>query len=283
MNVSRYLFIALAFSSIAAFPHKAFSGQHIPFRYTYQDGSRTQYIYCSGRARSSNIVEASPGPDAANVEFYSAEVTIYPPYGSWTCCNSFFPETAAGGIVEGCSPSLEDLIDSVDFNLPKGATQVNLVLTEDSLTVTPYVPGGAASPDPDEGAKTATTYASLGDDNTKPRRDRDTFTFNFGPNPGDGLVTVTLEPDPSAGHIGEQATLSISKADSPGDIRPLPPIAGALPMETTVTLPETGEYKIVVEQNGVPDDVRFRGSYFLSVRSEAFAVQEIRPTEDVEP
>lgn len=278
MNVSRYLFIALAFSFISAFPYKAFSGQHIPFKYTYQDGSRTQYIYCSGRDRSSNIVEASPGPDAANVEFYSAEVTIYPPYGSWTCCNSFSPERAIGGIVFGCSPSLEDLIDSVDFNLPKGATQVNLVLTEDGLTVTPYVPGAAASPEADEGANTATTYASLGDDNTKPRRDTDTFTFNFGPNPGDRLVTVTLEPDQTTGHLGEQATLILRNGNSA-----VKTLTGALPIEFTETIPSDGEYQLVVRQNDVPEDVRFRGSYYLSVKSDQGDIEVINPTEDVEP
>lgn len=127
-----------------------------------------------------------------------------------------------------------------------------------------------------------TTQATLGDDNARPRRDRDTFTFNFGPNPGDGLVTVTLEEDPEAGHTGEEATLSISKINSPGDLRPLPPIGGALPIEMTVTLPTDGEYRIVVEQNGIPDDVRFRGRYYLSVTSDSGDIEEIRPTEDVE-
>ena len=274
MKASRYLFIALALGIITAFPYKAFSDKHIPFNYTYQDGSRPQYIYCSGRDRASKIVEASPGPDAVNIEFYSAEVNIFSPYGSWTCCNSFFPETGVGGLVEGCSPKVEDLIDEVKFNLPKGATQINLVLSDDGLTVTPYVPGGAASPGPDEGANTITAYAAIGDDNTKPRRDRDTWSIQG--TEGENVV-ITLEVDPSAGHDGEEATLILQNGNST-----IESITDALPLEISATLPSDGEYRLIVSQNDIPEGIRYRGRYYLSVTSSLGNVQDIKPSEDVE-
>jgi hypothetical protein len=262
MNLSRYLFTALAVSSIIAFPYKAFSDKHIPFSVTYLEtqGAPSLWINCHGKVRNTNDLIA---PGAENEVFYSAEVDIFSPYGSWECATyEFCRMDDFGGV------SCSDKKAEVKFKLEKEDNEVVLTMTEDSLSVN-------LSNESD----TITAAATLGDDNTKPRRDRDTWTIQG--TEGD-TVTVTLEPDPSAGYSGEQATLSISKINSPADLRPLPPIDGALPIEMTVTLPSDGEYKLVVSQNDIPEDVRFRGNYYLSVKSDSGDIQEIKPSDDVE-
>ena len=260
MNLSGYLITALAVCSVIAFPHKAFSHKHIPFNVTYPEtqGAPGLWINCHGNSRNTNDL-ISPGAD--NETFYSAEVDIFSPYGSWECATYEFCRMDDFGGVE-CS----DKKAEVKFKLKKEDNEVVLTMTEDSLSV-----------NLSDESDTITAAATLGDDPTKPRRDRDTFTFNFGPNPGDRLVTVTLEPDPSSGHSGEQATLILSDGNSAIESG-----TNVLPVERSATLPSGGEYRLVVEQNGIPDDLRYRGRYYLSVISDSGDVQEIKPTEDVE-
>jgi hypothetical protein len=43
-----------------------------------------------------------------------------------------------------------------------------------------------------------------------------------------------------------------------------------------------GEYKLVVQQHGIPEDSRFRGNYFLTIESDTGLIEEIRPNFDVE-
>ncbi|MFI5322522.1 MAG: hypothetical protein ACHQ6U_03085, partial [Thermodesulfobacteriota bacterium] len=91
----------------------------------------------------------------------------------------------------------------------------------------------------------------------------------------------TREEDPGAGHIGEIGTLFLRDASTNGcttrEIK-----TDALPIEITATLPTTGEYELVVAQHGIPKDVRFKGDYFLSVKSASGDVQDIKPTDNVE-
>ena len=127
---------------------------------------------------------------------------------------------------------------------------------------------------PSEESDTSTTQANLGDDNTKPRRDRDTWSIQG--TEGENVV-VTLEENPSAGHDGEQATLILQSGGST-----IESATDALPIEISTTLPSTGEYRLVVSQNDIPDGVRYRGRYYLSVKSSLGIVQDIKPSEDVE-
>ncbi|MGD9652153.1 MAG: hypothetical protein AB7V12_07285, partial [Candidatus Dadabacteria bacterium] len=121
---------------------------------------------------------------------------------------------------------------------------------------------------------TSTTQANLGDDNTRPRRDRDTWSFQG--TEGENVV-ITLEKVPESGHAGKDATLILQNGGST-----IETITDELPFEIAATLPSTGEYKLLVSQNDIPEDVRFRGRYYLSVKSSLGTVQDIKPSEDVE-
>lgn len=162
--------------------------------------------------------------------------------------------------------SCSDKKAEVKFHLKKDDDEVSLTMTEDTLSASL----------PDDG-DTITAAATLGDHNSRPKRDRDTFTFNFGPNPGDGIVTVTLEVDPEAGHSGEEATLILRDGDSTIEAK-----TDVLPIEITTNLRPDGEYQLVVQQHNIPEDVRFRGRYYLSVTSDSGDAEKIRPSEDVE-
>lgn len=256
MNICRYIFI-LAVLVIFTFPLSAFAHKHIPFYVTYHDGDIGLQLQCGGPwLRDTGLKEISPGTD--HKRFYSAEVNFLSPYGKWSC-NICQPDEIGPTSCSG------PIIAKTDFHLKKDDDEVNITLTHDSIKA-----------DLEE-SDTTTATAALGDDNKRPRRDRDTFTFHFGPNPGDGAVRVTLEENPETGHIGEEATLILRSGNSNIETQ-----SGILPLEITTVLPTDGEYELVVQQHGIPEDLRFRGNYFLSVESESGAVGEIRPDFDVE-
>jgi hypothetical protein len=259
MNASKYISIVITLSFIVAFPYKASAHKHIPFYATNNNSSQVQ-ICCQGpwNRNSPDPIYLSSG--AVDFPFYTVLVDIFSPYRRWCCSVGF--DNCDRKTTNDCTGA-----NAILFNLTKGTDKVFLTVSDElSLTETP-----------EGGPNTLTTHAILGDDNTKPKRDRDTFTFNFGPNPGDRLVTVTLEEDPEAGHRGEQATLILRNGNSTIESK-----TDALPIEITATLPSDGEYRLVVEQNGIPEDVRYRGDYFLSVKSDSGDIQEIKPSEDVE-
>ena len=157
------------------------------------------------------------------------------------------------------------IIAKTDFHLKKDDDEVNIRLTKDSIKA-----------DLEEG-DAISAYVTLGDDNKRPRRDHDTFTFHFGPNPADGLVTVTLEEDLESGHDGKEATLILRSGNSNIDHQ-----SGILPLEITAELPADGEYELVVQQQGIPEDLRLRRNYFLTVKSESGLIEEIKLSIDVE-
>ncbi len=117
----------------------------------------------------------------------------------------------------------------------------------------------------------------LGDDNKRPNRDRDSFTLNFGANPDDVAATITLEADNESGYIGEEATLIFRDGNSTIDS-----ITSTLPIQISTMLASDGDYKLIVEQPGIPKDLRFKGNYFLTIEPELDVIEEIRPTNDVE-
>jgi len=206
---------------------------------------------------------------ADDFNFYTVDVDIFSPYGKWTC--------GQWGFMPSVCNSVDILVQPiVTFTLEKGDTAVYLTVTDDSITVSMTSDSETSTTQARlaEESDTSTTQAALGDDNTKPRRDRDTWSIRG--TEGE-TVTVTLEEDPSAGHSGEQATLILRNGGST-----IKTISDVLPIEITTTLPSDGEYQLIVEQNGIPEDVRFRGRYFLSVISSLAEVQDIEPNEDVE-
>lgn len=275
MNLFRYLFITLALSFIPALPYKAYSLEHIPFYATNNSGEDTS-ICCHGPWRAACELNSSESclikEGAVDYNFYTVDVDIFSPYGTWKCCLSNDVSDCSGPVQ---SPTPVDCIGG-NFTLAKGDTAVYITFTENSLTVTPDNPSDASAAQAGLAGEsdTSTTQAALGDDNTKPKRDRDTWSIQG--TEGENVV-ITLEKIPEAGYSGEQATLILQNGSTAIESR-----TDALPIEITTTLPSTGEYKLVVQQNDIPEDVRFRGKYYLSVKSSLGNVQDIKPSEDVE-
>ncbi len=278
MNLYSYMFIVLALSFVSTFPYSAYS-KEIPFRYTYTNdvngksvqGLGKQLLVCSGPLRRSKVKEISAGLDKKDIKFYSAEVTIFSPYGKWACCTYDTDGRVVADL--GCPSETGEFLQTyAEFHLHKDDKKVDVVL---------FLGGLSIEKDSDElveaDDREVSAFATLGDDNKRPKRDRDTFTFNFGPNPGDKVVTVTLEEDPEAGHIGEEAVLILRNGNSDIELN-----AGMLPLEITAVLSADGEYKLVVEQHGIPEDLKFRGNYFLTVESDSGLIEEIKPSFDVE-
>jgi hypothetical protein len=77
--------------------------------------------------------------------------------------------------------------------------------------------------------------------------------------------------------MGEEAVLILRNGNSDIELN-----AGMLPLEITAVLSADGEYKLVVEQHGIPEDLKFRGNYFLTVESDSGLIEEIKPSFDVE-
>jgi len=267
MKISGYIFLALTLCFISLFPHRASSLEHIPFYATNNSGIEFP-ILCSGPWTRCGRGTLSAGADEDN--FYSVDVDIFSPYGEWTC----------GQLVGGNCGEVGD-VEPITFTLEKGDTAVYLTINgdgfkDDTITVTLNSASGASTAQTRlaEESDTSTTQANLGDDNTKPRRDRDTWSIEG--TEGEN-ITLTLEADEASGHSGNLATLILRNRGST-----IESVTDALPIEITTTLPETGEYQLVVDQNGIPEDVRFRGRYFLSLKSDLVNVQDIKPSEDVE-
>lgn len=275
MNPFRYLFITLALSFIIAFPFKANSMEHIPFYATNNSGGDTS-ICCHGPERHACDMNASESclikEGAVDYNFYTADVTIFSPYGAWLCCLSNDVSDCSGPVQ---SPTPVNCIGQ-SFTVAKGDTAVYITFTENSLTVTPDNPSDASTTQARAVGEsdTSTSQAALGNDSSKPRRDRDTWSFQG--TEGENVV-ITLEKVPEAGYSGEQATLILQNGGSTIETS-----TAELPFEIAATLPSTGEYRLIVSQNDIPEDVRFRGKYYLSVKSSLGTVQTIKPSEDVE-
>lgn len=275
MNPFRYLFVALALSFIAAFPYKAYSLEHIPFYATNNSGEETS-VCCHGPWRAACELNASEScsisAGAVDYNFYTVDVDIFSPYGTWKCCLSNDVSDCSDPVQ---SPTPVECIGG-NFTLAKGDTAVYLTFTADSLTVSLDNPSDTSTTQARAVgvSDTSTAQANLGDDNTKPRRDRDTWSFQG--TEGENVV-ITLEKVPESGHAGKDATLILQNGGSTIETS-----TAELPFEIAATLPSTGEYKLVVSQNDIPEDVRFRGRYYLSVKSSLGTVQDIKPSEDVE-
>lgn len=275
MNLFRYVFITLALSFIPALPYKAYSMEHIPFYATNNSGGDTS-ICCHGPWRAACELNSSESclikEGAVDYNFYTVDVDIFSPYGTWKCCLSNDVSDCSGPVQ---SPTPVECIGG-NFTLAKGDTAVYLTFTESSLTVSPDNPSDASAAQTRAvgDSDTSTSQAALGNDNTRPRRDRDTWSFQG--TEGENVV-ITLEKVPEAGYSGEQATLILQSGGST-----IETITAELPFEIAATLPSTGEYKLVVQQNDIPEDLRFRGKYYLSVKSSLGTVQDIKPSEDVE-
>jgi len=261
MKISKYLFILLALSFIVGSQYKSYALEHIPF-FATNESSEDVTICCVGpwfRQICGDAAQCTIPANAVADNFYSADIDIFSPYGSWFCC--LVTETpfsdCSGGPRSGCN-------GSGSFSISKGDTSVNFTISTDSMRV-----------DLDDDSDTSTVQAVIGDDNTRRnRKDRDTWSFQ---GTEGKTVTIMLQVDYDAGHNAGQATLMLMNKDST-----MESITDTLPIEITKTLPADGEYKLVVQQNKIPAEVRFKGKYFLSVQFSFGTVQEIKASEDVE-
>jgi hypothetical protein len=276
MKISGYLYIALALSFISVFPYKASSLEHIAFYATNNSGTELN-VDCSGSwgRQSCGFLKSGCPISAGAVEqyFYSVDVNIFSPYGSWVC-------QLISNTIEPClsgDPAICTCDTCTAFTLEKGDESVYVTFTENSITVSPNSDSDTSTTQARlaEESDTSTTQATLGDDNTKPKRDRDTWSIARAAK--GQLIVITLEKDHAAGHSGEQATLILRNGGSTIETK-----TDALPVEITATLPSDGEYELVVQQHDIPEEVRFRGRYYLSVKSSLGNVQDIKPSEDVE-
>jgi hypothetical protein len=97
-------------------------------------------------------------------------------------------------------------------------------------------------------------------------------------------ITLRLEGDPSAGYIGTYARLRLLSDRRIGHFDEVE--TGKLPLEITVTVPETGMYELIVgkiAQSDVPDNLlSFKGGYILSLDSSSDDVGPLIPGENVE-
>lgn len=267
MNTYRNLVIALGLIIALIIPTSAFADKQIPFCACYSDevgncnsnepisesGQPDLIIGCEGPwLRESSGVFIKPGQTIC--PFYTVDVTAFSPYGHWTCT------TFLTGVEK-------DPVARVSFTLNKDVQSLELIITSDTIVLDPTINNSAIF----------AATANLGDDNRHPRNDRDTFSFMG--TAGDNVV-VTLEENPESGHVGEQATLILRNKTNGNSLREIK--TGALPIDINATLPTSGEYELIVEYRNIPDDLKYRGNYFLSLESASGEVLEIKPSFNVE-
>lgn len=247
------------------FPLSAFSIQEIEFYVTNQSSSE-RCFQCSGPFSRHSRRVSVPGRGGSSY-FYTADVSSLSPYGRWFCQVFFIDNCFDDGPV-----SEEDTITQGIF-IPPGEASVSLIINgtgPGDTTISVSFQGLGAV----DGTPVSVT-SFLGDDPRPGKGDNDTFSFEA--EAGDE-VTITLEPDPSAGHTGDAAGLRLRRrlGDS-GQV-----IKQELPIEMTVTIPETGTYEIVM-QSDVPDNMlSYRGGYILKLDSASGSISHLHPSPNVE-
>lgn len=286
MSVSRYLVSTLSLVLVLGITSKAHALDHVRF---YVNNNITAYgndVSCFGPWGRFGNGHVAAGVEAEN--FYTADVTIFSPYGDWCCCTGLDCTAPTGtGIVE-CGA-----FDSpvVRFTLNEDSTYVWLNINpagsgfdpltvnqnnSDSTLTSASHPQSLGESRPmgvlPDGIEIAVVVGILGDDHTKRKNDRDTWRFHG--TEGD-TVTIILRPDFSAGSSGSQATLSLIRSGET-----LETVTADLPIEITTTLPESGLYKLVVDQDDIAS--QYIGSYVLRVESGTAELDLIEPTKNVE-
>lgn len=224
------------------------AADEIPFYITnetggsiYPDGTA---IVCGGPWLRRSAQCGTPiRNDDQPLQFYSAEINLFSPYGPWNC------EVRSVG---ECDPIIEELSFCLDAE-PDHVAPVELTLNEDeTLTVKDFSAPPCAS---------AAAAGFLGDD-VSPTLDRDGFRFK---GKAGEKITVTLAPSRSGGGSGETARLVLRDAGG----RRLATDKGALPIKLTATLPAAGSY-VVAAIKAEPGSAKpYRGHYLLTVRSNA--------------
>jgi len=258
-----YVFIA----GLTLLPYEAFSGGDIEFNAVNNSGN-DWCLQCQGpfsRQTPRVIVNRRGGV----THFYSAEISEFSPYGSWNC--SLYQVDVC--FLVGSEPEI-----TTGIAIPAGTSLVELIIMEQQgITV-------IAQKFPELGAESnfdISVSSKLGNNPLPDTQDRDTFRIRA--EAGDE-VTIRLDGDPTAGYIGSCARLRLTSGRSIGDFQRVE--KGELPLEITVTIPETGTYEVSaaqVLQSDVPDNLlSFRGGYILSADSAEDKIKALIPGENVE-
>ncbi|MDQ3831518.1 MAG: hypothetical protein M3361_19910 [Candidatus Tectomicrobia bacterium] len=236
-------------------------GQQIPFLATNQAGAPV-CLQCMGPwVRASDLVGIDAGARAQ--QFYTAEVTIFSPFGAWHCY--FVPV---------------DDIGTCDFSSPE--VQVNFCLDsipspEVDLTITP---GPGLTVNFGSTCESTAAAAFLGDTSGAgpagtSHPDQDVFHLDAGTGEA---ITTRLEGHPAKGHRGTQAGLLLQDVNG----TTLGSTSGAVPLTLEVTLPQAGTYTIAVVETPEAAEA-FRGHYRLSVQAASKALLTLEPQRSVEP
>jgi hypothetical protein len=210
------------------------------------------------------------------INFYSAEINIFSPFGQWTCgvvgpkggCQGECP-----GNILATTPSPGETRDVppqvLHFCLADAPGSNWVYIQMDGTTASTKLGGPCAS-----GASTARGF--LGD-SPEGKRDQDAFQFT-----GDAgeTVAVTLEPDPKGGHQGSVVRLAIV---GPGGGPALGKATGAVPLQVRALLPRAGSYQVVVQERSPGSGDAFRGGYILRLNRPSGAAPEFTPRRSVEP
>lgn len=267
MDKLKLYFLYAIISGLTMLPYEAFSSGDIEFNAVNNTGD-DWCLQCEGpfsRQTPRVIVNRMGGV----THFYSAEISEFSPYGSWNC--SLYQVDVC--FLVGSEPDVTSGIA-----VPSGTSLVELIIMEQQgVTVI-----AQKFPELGTGSVSDISVASkLGNDPAPGAVDRDTFRFKA--EEGD-QITIRLEGDPSAGYIGNYARLRLASGLGIGDFQRVE--KGELPLEITVTIPETGTYEVTVVkpvQSDVPDNLlSFKGGYILSVDSAGDNVESLRPGENVE-
>jgi hypothetical protein len=253
---ARCRLLSLMPGALALLPPPAMADE-IPFFVNNQAFQDVCLIYTGPWFRQSSDNGQEILANAGRIQFYSAEINLFSPFGLWNC---WFD---TGGRCGSKGP-INNPFHFCVFADPDGVAPVELTLT---------VAGGQANY-PQPPCNFGAAAAFLGDA-ASPGRDRDVFRF-------DGVagdaITVRLERDGARGSSGKIAKLSLDAVGG-GTLRAK---EGAVPLEFKVSLPSTGNFAL--EATEVQDAAAsFRGYYRLSVTSARGAQPLLKPAEATEP
>lgn len=267
MNKLKLYFLYAFIAGLTLLPYEALSGGDIEFNAVNNSGD-DWCLQCEGPfSRQTPRVIVNRGGGVTH--FYSAEISEFSPYGSWNC--SLYQVDVC--FLVGSEPEITSGIA-----IPAGTSLVELIIMEQQgITV-------IAQKFPELGAESnydISVSSMLGNNPLPDTQDRDTFRIRA--EAGDE-VTIRLDGDPTAGYIGSFARLRLTSGRRIGDFQRVE--KGELPLEITVTIPETGTYEVSaaqVLQSDVPDNLlSFRGGYILSADSAEDKIKALIPGENVE-
>jgi hypothetical protein len=274
----RLLGIVVWLVSAASLAPRMVAGAEIPFFIHLANATDCVCVHCNGPW----LRTTEDGPYAAHtpdpINFYSAEINIFSPFGEWDC-DVFAAHNGCQGtcstvpiaaprppaIVPQDQPDQELHICVIDF---MGIGSVNITVT--GTTATADLP---PPPCPSE----VTTRAFLGD---SPEGSRDRDAFQFAGDAGE-TVNLTLGPDNRSGHHGALARMAVV-GEGAGGV--LGKASGPVPLALTARLPRAGTYRVVVQESqDSKAGQAFRGPYVVQMTPSSAAPTMLEPLRSVEP